>query len=303
MTVSLTRLLPDGRRSVTRRSTLNVIRTAGHTLFRDALDASNILKPALARGELNKAADLQYNQIPQLIDKLTDAEAHLRQIQSHGAIFKEEVTEEEIAAVADAIRRSCVGLADPDHPIGAPPGFVGYDEGGQLTEVVRRRPYAVVLLDSIDRAHPDVVSVLLQALDEGRMTDGQGRVASFRNAILIMTSQADAQTLPAELLDRLDDVVTFRPLRPGDVLAITRVLLGRASQRIERSGITLEPTQQALERLCEMGLARGLGARPLRRVSRGAPGRLRRRHRPHRSRLHGRCAVMHGAWRLQCYRP
>jgi ATP-dependent Clp protease ATP-binding subunit ClpB len=144
--------------------------------------------------------------------------------------------------------------------IGAPPGYVGYEEGGQLTEAVRRRPYAVVLLDEIEKAHPDVFNVLLQLMDDGRLTDGQGRTVDFTNVVLIMTSN-----LP-EFVNRIDDIVRFRPLTEADLTAIVDIQLRALADRLAGRRITLEVTDAAKAVLAKEGYDPAFGARPLKRV-------------------------------------
>lgn len=174
--------------------------------------------------------------------------------------------------------------------IGAPPGYVGYDEGGQLTEAVRRRPYSVVLLDEIEKAHPDVFNVLLQVLDDGRLTDGQGRVVSFKNTIIIMTSNVGSQfireyqengdleseqkgiqealraTFRPEFLNRIDDIVTFNALTIADIEPIVDLLLKDVRKRLEDRRVTLDVTPAALESLAIDGYDPVFGARPLKRL-------------------------------------
>ncbi len=175
--------------------------------------------------------------------------------------------------------------------IGAPPGYVGYEEGGQLTEAVRRRPYSVVLLDEIEKAHPDVFNILLQVLDDGRLTDGQGRTVSFRNTIVIMTSnvgsqfiseaarsgrdveeirnlveEALRQTFRPEFLNRVDDIVVFHALTMEHITRIVELQLERVRQRLAERKIELEVTPAALERLALEGYDPVYGARPLKRV-------------------------------------
>ncbi|MDQ2961120.1 MAG: ATP-dependent chaperone ClpB, partial [Candidatus Dormibacteraeota bacterium] len=247
-----------------------------------------------------------------------------------------------IAAVANAVRRSRAGLADPNRPIGsfiflgptgvgktelaralaeflfddeqamvridmseymerhtvsrlvgAPPGYVGYEEGGQLTEAVRRRPYSVLLLDEIEKAHQDVFNILLQLLDDGRLTDGQGRTVDFRNCVVIMTSNigshllaelphdADAadqervrvevmdilrQHFPPEFLNRVDDVILFSRLDPGQLRAIVEIQLGGLRDRLAQRNLKLEVSGPALDQLAAEGYDPAYGARPLRRV-------------------------------------
>ena len=177
--------------------------------------------------------------------------------------------------------------------IGAPPGYVGYDEGGQLTEAVRRRPYSVVLLDEIEKAHPDVFNVLLQVLDDGRLTDGQGRVVSFKNTIIIMTSNVGSQfirefkengdenaeetmkraidealraTFRPEFLNRIDDIVTFDALSISDIEPIVELQLADVRKRLEDRRVTLDVTPAATESLAIDGYDPVFGARPLKRL-------------------------------------
>lgn len=174
--------------------------------------------------------------------------------------------------------------------IGAPPGYVGYDEGGQLTEAVRRRPYSVILLDEMEKAHPDVFNVLLQVLDDGRLTDGQGRVVSFKNTIIIMTSNVGSQfiaganatsdpekvqklvndalrqTFKPEFLNRIDDVVVFQSLSLADIERIVDIQLKDVRKRLARERITLELSGAAIQSLSLDGLDPVYGARPLKRL-------------------------------------
>ena len=183
--------------------------------------------------------------------------------------------------------------------IGAPPGYVGYDEAGQLTERVRRNPYSVVLFDEIEKAHPDVFTLLLQVLDDGRLTDGQGRTVDFRNAVIVMTSNLGSEYLASrsgaigftttgrefddadlrdrvmgklreamrpEFLNRIDDIVMFRKLEKEQLRDIVRLLLERTSRRLAAREVTLEVTDAAIDRLAEVGYEPEYGARPLRRV-------------------------------------
>jgi ATP-dependent Clp protease ATP-binding subunit ClpB len=155
--------------------------------------------------------------------------------------------------------------------IGAPPGYIGYDEGGQLTEAVRRRPYSVVLLDEIEKAHPEVFDVLLQVLDDGRLTDGQGRTVDFRNTVLIMTSNlrtADAmrEVFRPEFLNRIDEVVVFEPLSREQIAEIVELQLERLRERLAERRISLELTEAAKEALAEAGWDPAYGARPLKRA-------------------------------------
>jgi ATP-dependent Clp protease ATP-binding subunit ClpB len=332
-------------------------------------------------GDLTRAAELRYGRIPQLEAEIVSADEKLKELQTSGALLKEEVTEEEIAevvsawtgvpvsrlmqgemaklanledvlhqrvvgqdeavaAVSGAIRRSRAGLSDPDRPIGsflflgptgvgktelaktlasflfdddramvridmseymekfsvqrligAPPGYVGYEEGGQLTEAVRRRPYGVILLDEIEKAHPDVFNVLLQVLDDGRLTDGQGRVVSFKNAIIIMTSNVGSQfiqmfaeggadakemdhmlqealraTFRPEFLNRIDEVVIFHALSLDQIADIVVLQLESVRARLAERKIALVLSDAAVERLSLDGFDPVFGARPLKRL-------------------------------------
>jgi ATP-dependent Clp protease ATP-binding subunit ClpB len=175
--------------------------------------------------------------------------------------------------------------------VGAPPGYVGYDQGGQLTEAVRRKPYAIVLLDEMEKAHPDVWSVLLQVLDDGRLTDGQGRVVDFKNTVLIMTSNvgsqhlvrmresgADAKAMEAaadrelratfrpEFLNRIDDIVFFAPLGKEQLAPIIRIQVARFAKLLADKGLTMKLTDRAVAAVAEEGYDPTYGARPLKRA-------------------------------------
>ncbi|MGE0214753.1 ATP-dependent chaperone ClpB [Mycolicibacterium sp.] len=168
--------------------------------------------------------------------------------------------------------------------VGAPPGYIGYDQGGQLTEAVRRRPYTVILFDEIEKAHPDVFDVLLQVLDEGRLTDGQGRTVDFRNTILILTSNLGAggteeQVMAAvrsafkpEFINRLDDVIIFDGLNPEELVSIVDIQLEQLAKRLAQRRLTLEVSQPAKKWLGERGFDPQYGARPLRRLIQQAIG-------------------------------
>ena len=242
-----------------------------------------------------------------------------------------------VHAVADAVRRSRAGVADPNRPtgsfmflgptgvgktelaksladflfdderalvridmseysekhsvarlVGAPPGYVGYEEGGQLTEAVRRRPYGVILLDEVEKAHPEVFDILLQVLDDGRLTDGQGRTVDFRNAIVILTSNLGSQFLadPAlaeaekrekvmstvrgafkpEFLNRLDDVILFDPLSVEEIEEIVALQIAQLEKRLEPRRIRLDVSERARSILARDGYDPAYGARPLRRL-------------------------------------
>jgi ATP-dependent Clp protease ATP-binding subunit ClpB len=153
--------------------------------------------------------------------------------------------------------------------IGAPPGYVGYDEGGQLTEAVRRRPYSVILLDEIEKAHPDVFNVLLQVLDDGRLTDGQGRTVNFTNVVLIMTSNLQGDPMSffkPEFINRVDDIIRFRALTEDDLQHIVDIQVDRLRKRMADRRITLEVTPPALAWIAKEGYDPAFGARPLKRV-------------------------------------
>jgi ATP-dependent Clp protease ATP-binding subunit ClpB len=153
--------------------------------------------------------------------------------------------------------------------IGAPPGYVGYDEGGQLTEAVRRRPYAVVLLDEIEKAHAEVFNVLLQLLDDGRLTDGHGRTVDFTNVVLIMTSNLPGEPkdfFKPEFINRIDEMIRFRPLTPDDLTRIVEIQLGELRRRLAARRLSLEVTDAAARHLAHEGYDAAFGARPLKRV-------------------------------------
>ena len=310
-------------------------------------------------GDLTRASEIRYGQIPDIERRIDEATKALAELQSSGAMLKEEVDAEDIAevvsrwtgipvtrlmeaelaklvrmedalharvvgqdeavrAVANAIRRSRAGLSDPNRPIGsflflgptgvgktelaralaeflfdddramvridmgeyqekhtvsrlvgAPPGYVGYEEGGQLSEAVRRRPYAVVLLDEIEKAHPDVFNVLLQVLEDGRLTDGQGRTVDFTNTVLIMTSNlpGDPQDFfKPEFFNRIDEVVRFRRLSEADIRRIVDIQVATLAHRVAQRRLVLVVTDAARDWLAKAGYDPDLGARPLRRV-------------------------------------
>jgi ATP-dependent Clp protease ATP-binding subunit ClpB len=172
--------------------------------------------------------------------------------------------------------------------IGAPPGYVGYDEGGQLTEQIRRRPYAVVLFDEIEKAHPDVFNVLLQVLDDGRLTDGKGRTVDFRNSVLIMTSNVASdyiqemakrgevdkdklmdslrRTFRPEFLNRIDEIVTFKSLGPGEIHKIVDIQLADLRKRLAERKLAVTLSDAARDLLAEQGYDPVFGARPLKRA-------------------------------------
>jgi ATP-dependent Clp protease ATP-binding subunit ClpB len=328
-------------------------------------------------GDLTRASELTYGQLPQAQQELETAKNELSSLQKGGAMLKEEVTEDDIArvvsswtgipvsrlqegersklvqmeqrlgervigqkkaitAVSNAVRRARAGLQDENRPIGsflflgptgvgktelskalaeflfddegamvridmseymekhsvarligAPPGYVGYEEGGQLSEHVRRKPYSVVLFDEIEKAHPDVFNVLLQVLDDGRITDGQGRTVDFRNTVLIMTSnigsqyilheenaeQREAKVTEAlrghfrpEFLNRIDEIIIFDRLKREEITSIVDLQLDRVRKRLAKQGLALALTGQAKEYLGNQGYDPVYGARPLKRA-------------------------------------
>ena len=181
--------------------------------------------------------------------------------------------------------------------VGAPPGYVGYDEGGQLTESVRRKPYQVVLFDEIEKAHPDVFNVLLQVLDDGRLTDNKGRLVNFKNTIIIMTSNMGShlirenfakmtadnryeviertkidvlemmkQTIRPEFLNRIDEIIMFTPLNENEIEQIVKLQIDSIKRMLASNGVTLEVTDSALHYLAEEGYDPEFGARPVKRV-------------------------------------
>ena len=154
--------------------------------------------------------------------------------------------------------------------IGAPPGYVGYDEGGQLTEAVRRKPYSVVLFDEIETAHPDVFNILLQVLDDGRLTDNKGRTANFKNTIIIMTSNATREQLRAtmrpEFLNRIDEIITFTPLTKEQIADVVKLQMKKVTDMLSPQGIQLECTPQAISYLADQGYDPDFGARPVKRA-------------------------------------
>lgn len=362
---------------------ITTLRQIKEQIERARLDAAE----AERQGDYGRVAELRYGAILEFERKLEEANKELAEIQSKGAMLKEEISSSDIAevvakwtgipvqrmlqterdrlltiehslqervvgqqeavsAVANAIRRSRSGLADAKRPIGsfiflgttgvgktemaralaeylfdseaslvridmseymeehavsrligAPPGYVGYEEGGQLTEAIRRRPYAVILLDEIEKAHLDVFNILLQVLDDGRLTDGQGRVVDFRNTIIIMTSNLGTEImqdrlssitednrdavmshlrleiidllkrrLRPEFINRVDEIILFKPLVQSEIDLITKLQLKSVEDRLKELGIGLRVTPHALEWLAKRGYDSQYGARPLKRV-------------------------------------
>jgi ATP-dependent Clp protease ATP-binding subunit ClpB len=328
-------------------------------------------------GDLTRASQITYGDIPEAGKALETAQAGLLELQKNGAMLKEEVTEEDISrvvsswtgipvnrlqegekqklvtmearlgdrvvgqkkaikAVANAVRRARAGLQDENRPIGsflflgptgvgktelskalaeflfddegamiridmseymekhsvsrligAPPGYVGYDQGGQLSEHVRRKPYSVVLFDEIEKAHPDVFNVLLQVLDDGRITDGQGRTVDFRNTVLIMTSNIGSQFIlnednaeqrealvtealrghfRPEFINRIDEIVIFDRLNRGDLTSIVDLQLERVRKRLAAQGLGLALSEEVKEFVGNQGYDPVYGARPLKRA-------------------------------------
>jgi ATP-dependent Clp protease ATP-binding subunit ClpB len=340
------------------------------------------IEQAQRQGDLNKAAELQYGNLPQLEAQLKELDEKLKMRQTQGQLLKEDVDEDDIAqvvsrwvgipvakllegekeklmhleehlhqrvigqdeavtAVANAVIRSRSGLKDPQKPIGsfifmgptgvgktelartlaeflfdneqnmiridmseymekhtvarligAPPGYVGYDEGGQLTEAIRRKPYAVILFDEIEKAHQDVFNILLQILDDGRLTDSHGRAVDFKNTVVIMTSNIGSQYIldyretsaeayqrmkdlvlgnlrqhfKPEFLNRVDELVVFHALSEKELQQIVGIQLQRLQQRLDERKIKLELTKGAREFLSQIGYDPSYGARPLKRA-------------------------------------
>jgi ATP-dependent Clp protease ATP-binding subunit ClpB len=335
----------------------------GHGRLRERLDqARGELERAERELDYQRAAELRHGEIPELEQRLADAEASPEAELEPAVYLSEKVDADEIAevvgkwtgipvsrllegeveklihmeerlhrrvvgqreavsAVSDALRRSRAGLSDPDRPIGtflflgptgvgktelaralaefmfdsqdamvridmseymekhsvsrlvgAPPGYVGYEEGGQLTEAVRRRPYSVVLLDEIEKAHTDVFNVLLQVMDDGRLTDGQGRTVDFKNTVLIMTSnipggrEGAEATFKPEFINRLDDIVEFEALSREQLREIVDLQVARLIGRVAERGVEVTLTDAARDLLGDIGYDPTYGARPLKRV-------------------------------------
>jgi ATP-dependent Clp protease ATP-binding subunit ClpB len=343
---------------------------------REALDRLRAeLEQAKRVGDLQKASEIAYGQIPMVERQLAEAEASAKDQMTPEVVDAEQIAQvvsrwtgvpvekmlegerakllsmedklrgrvvgqdEALEAVSDAVRRARAGLKDPNRPIGsflflgptgvgkteltkalaeflfddetavtrldmseymekhsvsrmigAPPGYVGYDEGGALTEAVRRRPYQVVLFDEVEKAHPDVFNVLLQVLDDGRLTDGQGRTVDFRNTMLIMTSNLGSEFLAGqsegedveevrpqvmdvvrrhfrpEFLNRIDEIILFKRLGRGEMDSIVKIQLGRVEKLLADRRMTLDVTPSALAWLGDKGYDPVYGARPLKRV-------------------------------------
>ncbi len=356
--------------------------------IKEEIDGTRLaLEKAERTGDLEQAARLKYDTLVQLQKNLEEETSRLREIQSHGSMLKEEVTEEDIAeiiskwtgipvskllqeeaeklihmeeaihkrvigqdvavrAVSEAIRRARAGLADPNRPlasflflgptgvgktelaralaeflfddeaamvrldmseymerhsvarlIGAPPGYVGHEEGGQLTEAVRRRPYSVVLLDEIEKAHPEVFNILLQILEDGRLTDSKGNLVSFKNTVIIMTSNVGSEFITAprapygseeheieyqhmkgkvlqelrvhfrpEFLNRIDEIIVFHSLDKEHMRHIVDLLIDKLRKRLSDRKIDIHLDSEVKEFLVEVGFDPQYGARPLRRA-------------------------------------
>lgn len=328
--------------------------------------------------DLQRVAEINYGKIPEMEKKIAEAQKKLQKVRAQHQILKEEVTEEDIAAVvsrwtgipvakllssevnkllkmedelkkrivsqdeaitavSNAIRRSRAGIQEEDRPIGSfiflgptgvgktelakalasflfnddklmiridmseymekhsvarlvgsPPGYVGYEEGGQLTEAVRRHPYSVLLFDEIEKAHPDVFNVLLQILDEGRLTDAKGRTVNFKNTVIIMTSNLGSdviakyagarerqqqeldkilkQTFRPEFLNRIDDIIIFQPLSEKDIAQVVERQVALTSERLGKKNIQLELSKAVIDHFAKAGYDEVFGARPLKRL-------------------------------------
>ncbi len=347
------------------------------TIKQQIEDARTESDQATRVGDLQRAAELQYGELPRLARELANKEATLAELSQEMSMLSEEVTDEDVAevvsrwtriplarlmesemarlvhledrlhervvgqergvsAVAGAVRRSRSGLADPNRPIGsflflgpsgvgktelaktlaefmfdderamvridmseymerhsvsrllgAPPGYVGYDEGGQLTEAVRRRPYSIVLLDEVEKAHAEVFGALLQVLDDGRLTDGHGRTVDFTNTVMIMTSNLGSELITPDLpqtttdrrvmervrghfrpefLNRIDEIVVFGRLSPSDLIRIVELQLAKIAQRVEERGLKIELSDEVVSWLANEGYDPAYGARPIKRL-------------------------------------
>src|SRR3989454_38815 len=244
------------------------------------------LDQARNAGDLGRASEIQYGQIPELQQRLETEQVKLEKVQQDGVTLKEEVDDERAMVrldMSEYMEKHAVARM-----IGAPPGYVGYEEGGQLTEAVRRRPYAVILFDEIEKAHPDVFNVLLQILDDGRLTDSKGRTVDFKNTVLIMTSNLgsreiqeveddDSQVREAvtqvlhehfkpEFLNRIDDIVIFHRLSRDQINQIIEVQLERLRAMLHERNISLVLEDSAKQLLAREGYDPNFGARPLKRA-------------------------------------
>jgi ATP-dependent Clp protease ATP-binding subunit ClpA len=244
---------------------------------------------------LDEAAAKMRMEINSMPEELDEAERKIKQLEIEREAIKREKDDEK------AMVRIDMSEYQEKHTvsrlIGAPPGYIGYDEGGQLTEAVRRKPYSVILLDEIEKAHPDVFNILLQVLDDGRLTDNKGRTADFRNTIIVMTSNLGSaliqskleklnngnrdrvleesrlevmellrRTLRPEFLNRIDEVIVFTPLTEAEIRQIVVLQIERVNGLMAESGVKLMPTSGAIDRLAAMGYDPQYGARPVKRL-------------------------------------
>ncbi len=250
--------------------------------------AKQEMEAARRKGDLESMARIQYQTIP-------DLERSLQMVDQHGKtenhLLRNKVTDEEIAEVVSkwtGIPVSKMLEGERARLIGAPPGYVGFEEGGYLTEAIRRKPYSVVLLDEVEKAHPDVFNILLQVLEDGRLTDSHGRTVDFRNTVVVMTSNlgsAQIQELAGdreaqraavmdavnahfrpEFINRIDEVVVFEPLAREQIAGIAEIQLGRLRKRLAERELSLELSQEALDKLIAVGFDPVYGARPLKRA-------------------------------------
>lgn len=328
-----------------------------HEIKAQIEDVNNQIEMAKNQYDLDRAAQLQYGQLPQLEEQLKEAETLIQKRESsmiHESVSDEEIAkiisrwtgipvaklteternktlhlgeelhkrvigqEDGVTRVTEAIIRSRAGIKDPGKPIGsflflgptgvgktelakslaeclfdnesnmvridmseymekysvsrligAPPGYVGYDEGGQLTEAVRRKPYSVVLFDEVEKAHPDVFNVLLQVLDDGRITDSQGRTVDFKNTIIIMTSNLESEDLKnhfrPEFLNRLDEIIVFQSLTKSNIGGIIKLLMAELNRRLADRELKVELSPEAEQFIVDRGYDPVYGARPLKR--------------------------------------
>ncbi len=373
--MELARLGEESTRLHSRWETEKEAITALGKIKENIEQARQVMERAERQNQLEEAARQRYGVLPELEKQRAAAEERLKQLEDEGALLKEEVDDEEIAAVvarwtgipvdrllegetqkllhmeerlqarvvgqdealqvvSNAVRRARAGLQDPNRPmgsfiflgptgvgktelaralaeflfdderamvridmseyqekhtvsrlVGAPPGYVGYDEGGQLTEAVRRKPYSVVLFDEIEKAHPEVFNVLLQLLDDGRLTDGQGRTVDFRSTLVIMTSNLGSELwmegrdvtreqvmnvlqgrFRPEFLNRIDEVIVFHPLTREELARIVDIQLANVQRLLAGRGFSLDVTPEARAWLAETGYDPDFGARPLKRA-------------------------------------
>ena len=368
--------LKEESSQLTARWNLEKKAISGLQQIKEKIEETNLeIEKAERVSDLEKAARLRYGTLRELLDKRTEAETKIKEIQSESPLLKEEVDAEEIAGVvsrwsgipvtrlleaemqrlvhmeeelhkrvigqneaintvSNAVRRARAGLQDPNRPIGsfiflgptgvgktelaralaeflfnderamvridmseyqekhtvsrlvgAPPGYVGYDEGGQLTEAVRRRPYSVILFDEIEKAHPEVFNILLQLLDDGRLTDGHGRTVDFKNTVVIMTSNLGGEIwyqhdiinrdevqeilqnhFRPEFLNRLDEIIIFHRLSKEDLHQIIKIQLELLMDRLKERGLTIKLEPEVFDYLAEVGYDPNFGARPLKRA-------------------------------------